>query len=288
MPPIVCQDEFVADVDLVHYRARVDTLADRVGRHEVALASTAAAEDDVLVDVLTHHPLGLEHALTQLDAELAAHSPNGPSSAVDVRSMTRVYLLHQIDVLWWGSAPAYETSADVEGAADLVDLEALRRTGHLRFSYRKQAATLPSRIVRAADRRFRPNRGPGGAGLRFCRARPEAVAFLNSVAGELRQRDDRGSAALWLSSAVRSVEHQEHLRTLGYSALYPSSHCSGYALDVPLRWLRPRGTDTVLAEVLIGRRNAGEINVIDEGPSWHVCLSPSSLPALAALYAETV
>lgn len=279
---------FMDTVDLVDYRSRVDELADRVGNRDVTRASAAVAADDVMIEVLRHDPHGVDHALAQLDAELDAVAPNGRSTADDARSMTRVFLLHQIDVLWWGTAPAYETSADVESASDLVDLDALRRTGRLHFSYRKQANTLPSRIVRAVDRRVRPQRGPGGAGLRYCRARPEAVAFLNSVAAELRQRDDAGDASVWVSSAVRSVQHQEHLKSLGYSALYPSSHCSGYALDIPLRWLRPRGTGTVLAEVLTSRRDTGEINVIDEGPSWHVCLSPSSLPALATLYAETV
>ena len=82
-------------------------------------------------------------------------------------------------------------------------------------------------------------------------------------------------------STVRSVSHQRHLQTLGYSALLPSSHCSGWAADIEMAWLQHQGTADALRSVLLDYRDRDVLNVIDEGQAWHVCLNP----ALATHYA---
>ena len=85
-----------------------------------------------------------------------------------------------------------------------------------------------------------------------------------------------------MNSIVRSVEHQQHLSDLGYSALLPSSHCLGYGADVEMRWFESFGAAPVLQAILFDYRERGVLNVIDEGQAWHLCLSPDHVSAYRA------
>ncbi|MDH6280303.1 DUF5715 family protein [Prescottella agglutinans] len=282
-------------IDLEGFRSRVDRIAERIGGAHQDLDDghivVDLLADPVIADVLSHHPEGRDEAVATLRREVMEFVPNARSSASDLVGLVRVYLLHQIDVLWWGDQPPYETSRDVTDAADLVDLDGLRQRGMLRFRYRRQPPTFAHRVLRAARRRIPPQLSPPSAGLRYTRARPEAVALLNQIADQFVERcggagTRAARAGVWVNSAVRSAAHQDHLRGLGYSALRPSSHCSGYAMDVAVEWLQPTGGDVVLKAILLERQDAGEINVIDEGQAWHICLGPNSMADLRAAYHE--
>ncbi|MEV0844198.1 DUF5715 family protein [Actinocatenispora sera] len=199
--------------------------------------------------------------------------------------LVRVQLLAQIDALWWGRSPAYPSGAELCAAADLVDLEPLRRAGRLGFRYRRQPTHLVGRAIRSAHRRavqrgLWPERSPRTAGLRYPRTRPEAVALLNQVARRFAERAPAGTPPLWVTSLARSTRHQDRLTRLGYPTMPASAHCSGYAVDVELAWYARYGARHVLAAELLARQDAGQVNVIDEGQVWHVCLSPAALPAL--------
>ena len=74
--------------------------------------------------------------------------------------------------------------------------------------------------------------------MKFLVARAEIVAVLNEIADALAERAPTGTPPLWVNSIVRSVEHQRHLADLGYFALLPSSHCSGYGVDVEIDLVR--------------------------------------------------
>ena len=236
---------------------------------------TGRLHEPELATVLAGTPHGIPGAVKRLMFEVRNYEPSARSSAADLTAQIRVSLLAQIDAMWWGSAPAYLTDADVLGAGDLVDLEPLRRSKLLRFRYRRQATTLVARAGRSAERRVWPGRTPCTAGLRFARVRPEAAAMLNQLATEFAALAPAGTPPLWVTSLTRSVEHQRHLRALGYAAALPSSHCAGYAADVEMKWFRRSGADAVLQHLLADRQRAGEINVIDEGQAWHVCISPA-------------
>jgi hypothetical protein len=47
-----------------------------------------------------------------------------------------------------------------------------------------------------------------------------------------------------------------------------------------MTWFRQFGADRMLQEVLLERQEAGEVNVIDEGQAWHVCVRPGAGRAL--------
>jgi hypothetical protein len=267
--------------DLDAYREAVTDLAASF-EHSGAVASPRLAArvlssklaNPDIVPVLAQTPRGCAGALERLLLEVRSYRPSARSSAASLASMIRISLLAQIDALWWGRVPPYAADSDVLAAPDLLDLDALQRGGLLLFRYRHQPGSLAGRAARSVERRALPGRRPLTAGLWLARARPQAVALLNQLAAQFAELAPAGTPPLWVTSLARSVEHQRRLRALGYAALLPSSHCVGYAADVEMAWFRRFGAHRALQEVLLDRQRAGEVNVIDEGQAWHVCLRP--------------
>jgi hypothetical protein len=267
--------------DLTAYRMAVTDLVtsfERSGAQSSArltarILSRRIASPEMLA-VLTQTPQGSAGALERLLVEVRNYRPSVRSTATSLASLIRISLLAQIDALWWGNDPAYLTDTAVLDTPELLDLDALQQGGLLRFQYRHQAASFVGRAARLVERRALPGRRPMTAGLWLARARPQTVALLNQVATQFAELAPAGTPPLWVTSLARSVEHQRRLRALGYAALLPSSHCVGYAADIEMAWFRRFGAQQALQEVLLERQAAGDINVIDEGQAWHVCLRP--------------
>jgi hypothetical protein len=282
------------EADVGAYRAAVaDVAAEIAGvengdrRRVEAILSRSLGQPEI-VGVLARTPGGAEEAGQTLLADLRRFVPNPRSSATDLGAMVRVSLLSQIDAMWWGHVEAFRTDEDLRSCVDLVELEELRRAGRLAFDYRHQPATLGSRAVAAAARRLAPDRTPRTAGMRLTLARPETVALLNQCAAELSKNAPAGTRRLWVNSLTRSVTQQKHMRSLGYAAVLPSAHCTGFAADVEMAWFRPSGTHLALQQVLLGRLDDGDINLIDEGQAWHVCVSPGAIDALRRAFDDGV
>ena len=280
----------VLDAQLPGYRAAVDDLVteasrtlgsaeppavsafvgDRLGRREFA-------------PVLSRLSGGPAAAVEYLAAELSRFRPSD-RGAGDVWSFARIMLLSQIDTMWWGGIRPFGGDADVTQSAELVDLPPLKAAAALGFQYREQAAGLAGRARDWARRQALPDLRPQTAGLRFTRSRPVVIALLNELARDLATALPAGTPRLWVTSLVRSVEHQHRLRSLGYAAVLPSSHCAGYACDVEMQWFRRFDPQRELARLLLERQQAGQVNVIDEGQVWHLCVSPSARGGLQAAY----
>jgi len=267
--------------DLTAYRGAVTDLVTSFERSGSGASPRLAARvlssrlaDPEISAVLTQTPKGSTGALERLLLEIRSYRPSSRSSASSLASLIRISLLAQIDALWWGRETAYPTDADVLDAPDLLDLDALQQGGMLLFRYRHQARSFIGRAARAVERRAFPARRPVTAGLWLARARPQAVALLNLIAVQFAELAPPGTPPLWVTSLARSVEHQRRLRALGYAALLPSSHCVGFAADVEMAWFGRFGAQRALQEVLLEHQAAGDINVIDEGQAWHVCLRP--------------
>jgi hypothetical protein len=169
-----------------------------------------------------------------------------------------------------------------------VDLNQVQSAGHLNFQYRTQSVRLPGRIRDWVRRRVFPESQPRTAGLRFAHAQEATVAVLNQLAAEFAARVPAGTPRLWATSLVRSLQHQHRLRALGYAALLPSAHCVGYACDVEVHWFRHFDAHHKLRELLLERQDAGQLNVIDEGQAWHLCVNPTALPDLRSAYLAQV
>lgn len=227
---------------------------------------------------------GPDAAAARLADEIRNYRPSTRSSASDLPTFVRILLLSQIDSVWWSGTPAFASDADVMRSAELVDLMPLRSAKVLQFQYRAQPAGLPGRARDWAQRQVLPAIRPRTAGLSFTRSRPALIAVVNQIARELAAALPPHTPRLWVTSTVRSVQHQQRLRALGYAAVLPSSHCAGYACDVEMEWFRRFDHGNVLARLLLERQEAGQLNVIDEGQAWHLCVSPLAHDELAAAY----
>jgi hypothetical protein len=275
----------LADVE-VYRQAVADVLAELAGRGRGP--SMAAAErvlDRRLRQpefgmVLAATPSGPDAAIQRMLRDVRSYRPRSPNSAGDLAAMIRITLLTQIDVLWWGHVPPYKSDAEVLAARELLDLDTLRRDGKVAFRYRRQATTLLARAVRAAERTAAPGHAPATAGLRFACARAELVVLLNRIAADFARLAPPDTPPLWVTSVARSVAQQRQLRGLGYAALLPSAHCVGYAADLEMSWFSQFRADQVLQAVLVGHQRDGDVNVIDEGQAWHVCVRPGAGRAL--------
>lgn len=273
--------------DVAVYRQAVaDVLAELAGRGRTP--SVAAAErildrrlrEPEFAMVLSVTPSGPEAAIQRMLRDVRSYRPRTPNSAGDLAAMVRITLLTQIDVLWWGHIRPYKTDAEFQADPYLLDLDVLRRDGRVAFRYRRQATTLLGRAARTAERVAAPGHSPATVGLRFARAKPELIVLLNQIAADFARLAPPGTPRLWVNSLARSVAYQRQLRALGYAALLPSAHCVGYAADLEMTWFRQFEADHVLQAVLIAHQRDGDVNIIDEGQSWHVCVRPGAGRAL--------
>ena len=276
---------------LLQYRAAVDDLVTEAGRRlgpSGSLTAEAFAVERLgqpeFAPVLSRLAGGVDAVAARLVGETRNYRPSIRSSASDLPAFIRVLLLSQIDSAWWSGMAPFVSDTDVLRSTELVDLTPLRSARVLQFQYRGQSAGLPGRARDWAQRRTLPTIRPRTAGLRFTRSRPPVIAVVNEVARDLAAALPPRTPRLWVTSLVRSVQHQHRLRSLGYAAVLPSSHCVGYACDVEMQWFRQFDRDNLLARLLIERQGAGQLNVIDEGQAWHLCVNPLACDELQAAY----
>jgi hypothetical protein len=268
------------------FRAAVSDLVAEVAqavpadpRHVERILSRRLDGDDFAA-VLDATPDGRSVTVARLLFEVRNYEPTTLNATGTLASLVRISMLAQIEAVWWGRTPSYQSDSDVRDAAELVDLDEVGETGQLRFCYRHQATTLAARAARSAERRALPGRSPRTAGVWLPKARPELVAWLNDIADEFSQIAPDRTPPLWVTSVTRSVEHQLHLKSLGYIAPLPSTHCVGYAADIEMKWYRRFRAHRILRGLLLDRQRAGEVNVIDEGQAWHVCLRPDAISSI--------
>jgi hypothetical protein len=286
-PPIA--DFAPCEPDVGPYRAAVGDLVaefrqfDSSDRVSAEFALERRLDEPAFTPVLEATPDGRDATIAKLLFEVRNYDPSERNSPASLAAMLRISMLAQIEAVWWGRDDCYETDDDLLDAAELTDLDELSAIGQLSFTYRHQSATLLSRAARSTERRTLPGRSPRTAGLWLAKARPQAVAWLNQLAEDFAEFAPAGTPPLWVNSLTRSVAHQRRLRELGYAALLPSSHCVGYAADIEMAWYRRFRAHRILRGLLLDRQRADEVNVIDEGQAWHVCLRPSIVSAPRSL-----
>jgi hypothetical protein len=281
----------LSDSRLLGYRMAVDDLVKETSRHprpsDLLTAEGLVAErlrQPEFTSVFSRLDGGVDAVAARLIHQIRNYQPSVRSSASDLPTYVRISLLSLIDLVWWRRTAPFVSDADVLRSTELVDLRPLRSAKMLQFRYRTQPTGLPSRALDWAQRRAFPATRPRTAGLRFTRSRPAVVAVVNQIARELAVALPPRTPRLWVTSMVRSVQHQHHLRSLGYAAVLPSSHCVGYACDLEKRWFRRFDRDNLLARLLSERQESGQLNVIDEGQAWHLCVNPLACDELQAAY----
>jgi Family of unknown function (DUF5715) len=273
------------------YRATVEDLVDEA-RSYARLSDLPAVERLVarrlrqpeLTALLTNLDAGADVAADGILREVRSYRQPACAETSSLPTFIRSILLSQIDSIWWSGALHFVSDTEVLSSTELVDLGPLRSARKLEFQYRTQPAGLPGRARDWAQHKVRPRARPRLAGMRFTRARSAVVAVVNQISREFATAMPPRTPRLWVTSMVRSVEYQYRLRALGYAAVVPSSHCAGYACDLELQWFRQFDPDNVLARLLRQRQDAGQLNVIDEGRTWHLCVSPHACHELQAAY----
>ncbi len=275
------------DADLERYRAAIGRL--HADLSEPGSGSITADLIDGLVRpsleqpdamaVLASGPAGVDGVIASLRDEVGRYRPGSPSSANDAAALVRIFLLSQIDAFWWRDIEPFH-DADLATSRELRDLTQLAETDQLRFRFKRQPRGLPGRARNRVVHRYLQRYEPHTSGLSQAMARPELVSLLNRLAADFADDAPTGTPPLWVTSILRTVEQQHRLRQLGYSALFPSAHCVGFAVDVEMRWYARFGADGALAANLLDYQARGLVNVVDEGQAWHVCLSPTGLAEL--------
>lgn len=273
------------------YRAVVESVVEEATGHSRS-SDPAAIEGLVarrlgqpeLAAVLSLVDEGAGAAADCLLREVRSYQPDTRRSASDLPTFIRVLLLSQIDSLWWSGTRPFVSDADVLSSTELVDLGPLTSARKLEFQYRAQPTGLTGRGRAWMQHKVLPGVRPRVSGMRFTRSRPVVVAVVNQIAREFAAALPPRTPRLWVTSMVRSVEHQYRLRALGYAATLPSSHCSGYACDLEMKWFRRFDPGNVLGRLLFERQEAGQLNFIDEGKTWHLCVSPHACGDLRAAY----
>jgi hypothetical protein len=140
------------------FREAVSDLVAEIG--EAAPADARAAEhilasrigEDEFATVLEDTPDGWDATVAKLLFEVRNYEPSPRNSTGTLAALVRISLLAQIDSVWWGREPGYQTDADLSAATDLVDLDELDADGQLAFKYRHQAVTFLARAARSAER----------------------------------------------------------------------------------------------------------------------------------------
>jgi predicted DNA-binding ribbon-helix-helix protein len=212
------------DSQLFGYRVAVDDLVEEASRHlrpsDLFAAEGLIAkrlEQPEFTSVLSRLAGGVDVTVERLIHEIRNYRPSVRSSASDLPAFVRIFLLSQIDSVWWSGTAPFVSDADVLCSTELVDLRQLRSAKMLQFRYRAQAAGLSGRARDWAQRQVLPAIRPHTAGLRFTRSRPAVVAVVNQIARELAAALPPRTPRIWVNSMVRSVQHQHRLRSLGYA-----------------------------------------------------------------------
>jgi hypothetical protein len=273
------------------YRAAVEDLVEEASSYprpsDLPIVERLVAKrlgQPELTAVLSYLDGGADGAAGRLTHEIRNYELGARSSASDLPTFIRILLLSQIDSAWCSETIPFNSDTDVLDSTELLDLNPLRSAKVLEFKYRAQPAGLPGRARDWALHKVLPAVRPRVAGLRFTRSRPAVLALVNQIACEFAAAAPPRTPRPWVTSMARSVEHQYRLRSLGYAAVLPSSHCAGYACDLEAVWFRRFDPDNLLARLLFERQEAGQVNVIDEGQALHFCVNPLACDELQAAY----
>jgi hypothetical protein len=238
-----------------------------------------------VLEPLTQTRGGVDLLVDQATEEFRRFSPSAASNAADRIAMVRILLLQCLDLLWWGGVDEYADQAALDSDPDLLDLVDERRAGRVAFAFGLAPGNTVARVRDALVQRAFPGRQPRGPGLRYTKVRPAMLGLLNEVAERVTAAAPPGTPRIWVTSITRTAEHQRHLSSLGFSALTPSAHCTGWAADIDAAWFERFDAAAALRTVLEDYLDRGVVNVIDGLTAWHVCLSPDHAARYAAMVA---
>lgn len=197
------------------------------------------------------------------------------------RELLGILVAQTPDVAWYAAYPRYASPREILADTSLCCFERLRSDFEVKFQYVRYYAHPLMRVPNALRLRYRRVTNHPGRytqGLSLTRSTRAIAALVNTICEQIQA--DRPRAApriLLVNSILRSQQEQQALARIGYIAPRTSSHLNGYAVDIEQTWYRIHDPDTyrAIAGVLDGLFGRHEINLIDEGTHWHICLNPA-------------
>ncbi|WGK68399.1 DUF5715 family protein [Candidatus Haliotispira prima] len=182
-----------------------------------------------------------------------------------------------IEPLWYKNYKRYNTQEDVLSDENLINF----KKGKLAyFSYIHLKESKLRRIPNSFRKRFRRflNLQTGETiGLMNVHCPNAMLNLLNTISIRISQALSLEKPYPYLvTSILRTVEHQNHLKKIGYPAVDNSSHCCGYAADIELRWLLNNKPDVaeILLSILHLYYEKRIINFVQYDIFIHICLNP--------------
>lgn len=224
--------------------ATLDGLTPESPGYAEAISATVTGPD--AQEVLRRAHVDIDNLVGRAVAAAARFRPRAAATAGSPAHEVEILLRQQIDLAWWAGADDFDTDADLERSAAMVDLRRLRKGNELRFRFLLASDRLAPRAYKYAIRTWFPAYAPGTPGLSSPYARPQMVALLNRIADEFARRAGEQAPPLWINCITRTVADQCQLLELGFSAHYPSAHCRGWAADLEVGWYERFGLDGVL------------------------------------------
>lgn len=209
--------------------------------------------------------------------ELGRRFPANSHDPQRLKTLLEILLRQQIEQSWYRGFPRYRHEEEVAGDPQLTCLQEISIPLKFQFTVlRERGSQRWLSRVRRQLRVWRNHPAGGTVGMKVSRCRPEMVRLLNQICDRSSSRYGN-RVSLQVNSLIRTLDHQQHLASLGYWAPLNTTHATGYAADLERDWYlknRPRLFD-VINKVLDDYQQQGILNVIQEIRVWHICLNPA-------------
>lgn len=208
--------------------------------------------------------------------ELGRRFPANCQDPKRLKTLLEILLRQQIEQSWYRGFPRYRDGEELAGDPQLTCLTEISIPVKFQFTVlRERGRQRWLSRVRRQLRIWRNHPAGGTVGMKVTRCRPEMVRLLNQICDRSSSRYGN-PVSLQVNSLIRTLNHQQHLASLGYWAPFNTTHATGYAADLEREWYlknQPR-LFQVINKVLDDYQQQGILNVIHEIRVWHICLNP--------------
>lgn len=181
----------------------------------------------------------------------------------------KVLLEQQLDSFWYSDSKIYKTNLEIYNDHNLIYFKEVDPLfSYLEVRPGKEYVSKFKKILLGFMNS--PLRNCSGMFLPY--APVQMYNFLNKLCMDLNE-------SIVVTNTLRSLEYQNKLRAFGHITPGESSHLYGYTVDIEQLWYK-ENNKTLYGKIkshLQYLEEEGQINYIDYGQIWHICLSPCFL-----------
>lgn len=224
-------------------------------------------------------PGSRDYCLNELNYLQKIYPRNG-TSLERLTKLLPILIEQVVEKKWYEGYKMFNTPEDVYRDPSLFEFHSWSKEISPLFGYIKLVEHWVTRIPNSIARRIRRViNHPGGntMGLMNSKAPLGMLSFLNQLALECESQTNLpGKRAIWVTSILRTAEHQDHLAKIGYYAPRGTSHIHGYSADIEQGWVKNHSKKNyhIISRIIADYEEKGVINSIDYKNHWHICLHP--------------